>query len=150
MFNLVGWCDITYYHKQATRFRGISFHWGCIPSLYFLQILITFCSDLYTHYFKVNCKTNHLAIIDNTIHESKCNTSYISIAYNYYFHAIKDITIGTVKTKIEEISDYDCLCLLSFVEINSLYNLLTGCKIVIWSNFRAWMNNLKKWYLCPL
>ena len=58
--------------------------------------------------------------------------SYISIVYYYYFHAIKDITMGTVKQKkIEEISDYDCLCLLSFVEINSLYNLLTRCKIVI-------------------
>ena len=31
--------------------------------------LISLCSHL-THYFKVNCKTSHLAIIDNTICQS--------------------------------------------------------------------------------
>lgn len=34
--NLAGWCDITYFLKQAACFRAISYDKGCIRSLHFI------------------------------------------------------------------------------------------------------------------
>ena len=59
-----------------------------------------------TPYFRVNCKTSHLSIIDNVIHHQSICT-YILINSNHllkiiitiYFHAINNIKMGTVKQK---------------------------------------------------
>ena len=57
-----GWCDITYFLKEAVWFRGISFH--CVLSRLCISWNFNLCSHP-THYSKVNRKTNRLAIIDN-------------------------------------------------------------------------------------
>lgn len=117
MLNLAGWCDITYSLKQVTRFRVISFQCGYIPSLYFVHPFKSFIALYYlTHYFKVNWKTNHLAIIDKQIYIkvyiSTCYT-FIVCYYYVYVHAIKSIVIRTKNKINDETSDNDCLCLLN-------------------------------------
>ena len=72
VLNFAGWFDTTYYLKQDNRFRVFSLHYGWIPSLHFMlfcKSVITLWSHP-THYFKVNCKTNYLGNIDNTIYQN--------------------------------------------------------------------------------
>lgn len=74
-----------------------------------------------THYFKVNWKTNHLAIIDKQIYIkvyiSTCYT-FIVCYYYVYVHAIKSIAIRTKNKINDETSDNDCLCPLYIFCLN--------------------------------
>ena len=67
LLNLAGCGDITYFLKRNIHFKAISFQCGCIPSFHFLQPSTSFIRLCFTHYFKVNCKANHLAVIINTM-----------------------------------------------------------------------------------
>lgn len=74
--------------QRATRFRAISFHWGFIASLHSMprsKSFIMLCSHS-TPYFKVNSKSNHLAIVNNTIYQSICR--YILVHTNCLSHII--------------------------------------------------------------
>lgn len=123
VLNLAGWCDVTYFLKRATYLRATGFLLRCILSLYSMppsNSFITLYSHL-VHYFKVNCKSNHLAIIANTIYQSICMYILVHTKYLWYiiaidFHAIKNITTGSVKQKkTKGISDNGCLCPLNIL-----------------------------------
>ena len=89
--NLSSWCDITYFAKPPAGFGAISFPQDCITLLDFMapsKSIFILCSNL-THYVKVNCKSNYLVIIDNTIYQFICiyilvHTTYLSYIVSLY------------------------------------------------------------------
>ena len=99
MLNLAGWGNITYFLKWVTRFRAISFHWRSIPFLNLFpppKSFITLCPHP-THYFKLNCTANYLAIIDNTIYQSIYK--YVLVHASNLWHII--IHISTLLTLLQ-------------------------------------------------
>ena len=123
VLSLAGWYNINYYFKGTIHYRAITFQWGCICSLHLMSAsksFIIFFSHP-THCLKVNCKSNHLAIIANTIYQSICMYILVHTKYLWYiiaidFHAIKNITTGSVKQKkTKGISDNGCLCPLNIL-----------------------------------
>ena len=89
-----------------------------LEALAFTEVVSLLCISYHplcshpTHYFKVNCKTDHSAIKDNTIIRSICkyttyrstckyilvHTTHLShIIVIIYFHPTKNNIVGTVK-----------------------------------------------------
>ena len=137
------------YSNKLLVLEPLVFTGSCIPSLHFMSLFKSFFKmySRTTHYFRVNCKTNHLSILDNTICQSVCKYIvehiifihsiylyiYIYIYIYIYVHAIENITIATVKQKKNgKASDDECQCQLNIFGWNKwLYHLLLRCKIVI-------------------
>ena len=72
VLNLAGWCNITSFLNRSICFRAISFYYGYIFPLHFMPPSKSSIASRShpTHYFKVNCKTNHLIVIDNVLYQS--------------------------------------------------------------------------------
>ena len=135
------------YSNKLLVLEPLVFTGSCIPSLHFMSLFKSFFKmySRTTHYFRVNCKTNHLSILDNTICQSVCKyivehiifihsiLLYIYIYIYIYVHAIENITIATVKQKKNgKTSDDECQCQLNIFGWNKwLYHLLLRCKKVI-------------------
>ena len=116
------------YSNKLLVLEPLVFTGSCIPSLHFMSLFKSFFKmySRTTHYFRVNCKTNHLSILDNTICQSVCKyivehiifihsiLLYIYIYIYIYVHAIENITIATVKQKKNgKTSDDECQCQLN-------------------------------------
>ena len=124
------------YSNKLLVLEPLVFTGSCMPSLHFMSLFKSFFKmyTLTTHHFRVNCKTNHLEILDNTICQSVCKyivehtiLIYSILLYIYiYVHAIENITIITVKQKNNgKTSDDECRCQLNIFGWNKWVVSLT-------------------------